>query len=106
MDDLGFTNEEVLDIFKVITTILKLGNVSFIPTTNMDGTEGCAISNDYGNKTNPLDSNKLPSHSLCFVEFLILYSHIFITSSITYYRNNPLNVLFQNDSIPVLKFTT
>ena len=56
MDDLGFSNEEVLDILKVITSILKLGNVSFIPTTNMDGTEGCAISNDYGKNTKTLNS--------------------------------------------------
>ena len=37
-----------MDIFRIMAAILKLGNVNFIPTTNMDGTEGCAISNDYG----------------------------------------------------------
>ncbi len=48
MEDLGFGNEEINDIFRIISAILKLGNLNFVPTTNMDGTEGCAISNDYG----------------------------------------------------------
>ena len=48
LDDLDFNGEEIHDIMKVISAILKLGNINFIPTTNMDGTEGCAISNDYG----------------------------------------------------------
>ena len=48
MEDLGMTQTEIMDIFRVMAAILKLGNVNFIPTTNMDGTEGCAISNDYG----------------------------------------------------------
>ena len=43
-----FSGEEVHGIFKVISAILKLGNLNFVPTTNMDGTEGCAINNDYG----------------------------------------------------------
>ena len=45
---MDFSGEEVHGIFKVISAILKLGNLNFVPTTNMDGTEGCAISNDYG----------------------------------------------------------
>ena len=48
LDDLDFSGEEIHDILKIISTILKLGNINFLPTTNMDGTEGCAISNDYG----------------------------------------------------------
>ena len=48
MEDLGMTSAEIMDIFRIMAAILKLGNVNFIPTTNMDGTEGCAISNDYG----------------------------------------------------------
>ena len=52
LDDLDFNGEEIHDILKVISAILKLGNINFMPTTNMDGTEGCAISNDYGKKTN------------------------------------------------------
>lgn len=48
MEDLGMTQTEIMDIFRIMAAILKLGNVNFIPTTNMDGTEGCAISNDYG----------------------------------------------------------
>jgi hypothetical protein len=37
-------------MFRVVAAVLKLGNVEFVPTTNMDGTEGCAVSNDYGNE--------------------------------------------------------
>lgn len=46
---LGFSSEEILSIFKIIAVILKLGNLNFIPITNIDGSEGCEISNDYGN---------------------------------------------------------
>ena len=41
---------EIFDVFRIVAGILKLGNVEFVPTTNMDGTEGCAVSNDYGNE--------------------------------------------------------
>lgn len=45
---MGFSSEEILSIFKILAAILKLGNLNFIPITNIDGTEGCEISNDYG----------------------------------------------------------
>ena len=48
MEDLGFTSDEIIDIFRILSAVLKLGNINFVPTTNMDGTDGCAISNDYG----------------------------------------------------------
>ena len=48
MEDLGFTPDEIIDIFRILSAVLKLGNINFVPTTNMDGTDGCAISNDYG----------------------------------------------------------
>ncbi|KAL7026106.1 hypothetical protein ACKWTF_013794 [Chironomus riparius] len=47
LEILGFTGEEILSIFKIIAVILKLGNLNFIPITNIDGSEGCEISNDY-----------------------------------------------------------
>ena len=50
MEDLGFGIEEINDIFRIISAVLKLGNLNFVPMTNMDGTEGCTISNDYGKK--------------------------------------------------------
>lgn len=48
LEILGFSSEEILSIFKILAAILKLGNLNFIPITNIDGTEGCEISNDYG----------------------------------------------------------
>ncbi len=50
MEDLGMSGEEIMDIWRIVAAILKLGNIQFIPTTNMDGTEGCTIANDYGKK--------------------------------------------------------
>ena len=48
MEDVGLKQDDICDIFKIIASILKLGNLKFIPTTNMDGTDGCSIGNQYG----------------------------------------------------------
>ena len=48
MEDLGMSVSEISDVFRVVAAVLKLGNLCFVTTTNMDGTEGCIISNDYG----------------------------------------------------------
>lgn len=45
---LGFGECEVINIFKIISSILKLGNLNMVPTNNIDGSEGCIITNDYG----------------------------------------------------------
>ena len=44
------SGREIFDVLRIVAGVLKLGNVEFVPTTNMDGTEGCAVSNDYGNE--------------------------------------------------------
>lgn len=51
MEDIGLRAEEICDIFKIVASVLKLGNLQFVPTTNMDGTEGCGIANEYGKFT-------------------------------------------------------
>lgn len=48
MEILGFTDTETLNVLKIVSSILKLGNLIFVPTNNIDGTEGCVINNDYG----------------------------------------------------------
>ena len=48
MEDLGFSFEDISSLWRIVAAILKLGNLQFVPTTNMDGTEGCAVANDYG----------------------------------------------------------
>lgn len=48
LETLGLTPEEVSFVFRIIATVLKMGNFVFVPVTNIDGTEGCQISNDYG----------------------------------------------------------
>lgn len=45
---LGLSESDVINIFKIISSILKLGNLNMIPTNNIDETEGCIITNDYG----------------------------------------------------------
>ncbi|XP_015787505.1 LOW QUALITY PROTEIN: unconventional myosin-Ia-like [Tetranychus urticae] len=47
MEIIGFTPEEILCIFCIVASILKLGNLQFLPRANMDGTEGCSLLNDY-----------------------------------------------------------
>ena len=32
---------------QIVATVLKLGNLNFVPVTNMDGTEGCRIEKEY-----------------------------------------------------------
>ena len=49
MEDIGMSEVEINNILSIIAAILKLGNLSFVPITNMDGTEGCALGNEYGN---------------------------------------------------------
>uniref|UniRef100_A0ABK9N723 Myosin motor domain-containing protein n=1 Tax=Glossina morsitans morsitans TaxID=37546 RepID=A0ABK9N723_GLOMM len=47
LDVLGMSCDEINAIFRVIAVVLKLGNFVFVPVTNIDGTEGCQISNFY-----------------------------------------------------------
>ncbi|XP_018577928.1 unconventional myosin-Ib [Anoplophora glabripennis] len=47
LEVLGFTNSDIIDIFRVIAIVLKLGNLQYVPCNNIDGTEGCSINNDY-----------------------------------------------------------
>ncbi|XP_066996441.1 unconventional myosin-Ia [Anabrus simplex] len=47
METLGFSQDDIVNVFKVVASVLKLGNIGFIPTNNIDGTEGCTINNDY-----------------------------------------------------------
>lgn len=48
LEVLGLSCDEINAIFRVIAVVLKLGNFIFVPVTNIDGTEGCQISNFYG----------------------------------------------------------
>ncbi|KAL7727782.1 hypothetical protein ACLKA6_019725 [Drosophila palustris] len=47
LDVLGLSCDEINSIFRIIAVVLKLGNFIFVPVTNIDGTEGCQISNVY-----------------------------------------------------------
>ncbi|EAT34876.1 AAEL012922-PA [Aedes aegypti] len=47
LEVIGFNQDEIFSIFTILAVVLKLGNLVFIPTTNIDGSEGCEISNEY-----------------------------------------------------------
>ncbi|XP_029406672.2 unconventional myosin-Ia isoform X2 [Bactrocera dorsalis] len=47
LEILGLSCDEITAILRVIAIVLKLGNFIFVPITNIDGTEGCQISNVY-----------------------------------------------------------
>ncbi|XP_050303869.1 unconventional myosin-Ib [Anthonomus grandis grandis] len=47
LEVLGFTSTDIVHIFRVLAVILKLGNLQFVPCNNIDGTDGCSVSNDY-----------------------------------------------------------
>ncbi|EDV93038.1 GH19091 [Drosophila grimshawi] len=47
LDVLSLSCDETNSIFRVIAVVLKLGNFIFVPVTNIDGTEGCQVSNIY-----------------------------------------------------------
>lgn len=45
---MGWTAGDLTSIFRLVAAVLKLGNLVFSPLSNMDGTEGCSITNEYG----------------------------------------------------------
>ncbi|KAK6970814.1 unconventional myosin-Ib, partial [Biomphalaria glabrata] len=45
MTVIGFEQEEVDNIFKLLASILKLGNIDFSERPNADGTDGCDVTN-------------------------------------------------------------
>ncbi|XP_055848851.1 unconventional myosin-Ia isoform X2 [Episyrphus balteatus] len=47
LEVLGLHADEIQSMFRIIAVVLKLGNFIFVPITNIDGTEGCQVSNDY-----------------------------------------------------------
>ena len=63
MDILGLTSDEQQAILRVIASVLKLGNVTFSPVNNIDGSEGCVVDNEYGKSAlaPPPSSSAVPS---------------------------------------------
>ena len=48
MQIIGFTDEEILAIYQLLASILKLGNMKFEAYVTMNGTEGVKITNQDG----------------------------------------------------------
>lgn len=68
LETLGLNAEEIQSIFKIIAIVIKLGNLIFVPMTNIDGTEGCQVSNEYGSKN--YYWNKFSFSLNCFIELM------------------------------------
>ena len=51
LEVIGFQQEEVVQVFQLVAAVLKLGNLTFLHQSNMDGTDGCKLSNDHGMHT-------------------------------------------------------
>ncbi|XP_053408862.1 unconventional myosin-Ib-like isoform X3 [Mercenaria mercenaria] len=45
MEVIGFYRTEITEVFQLVASVLKLGNVEFSHRSNADGTDGCDISN-------------------------------------------------------------
>lgn len=48
LESVGFSAEDIINIFRIVAAVLKLGNLIFSPVSNIDGTDGCSINNEYG----------------------------------------------------------
>ncbi len=49
MEVIGFSQEEMVSVFQLVASVLKLGNIHFQHHSNIDGTDGCKLINDNGN---------------------------------------------------------
>ncbi|RWS12427.1 unconventional myosin-Ib-like protein, partial [Dinothrombium tinctorium] len=47
LEVMGLTQEEIIFTFHIVASVLKLGNIQYLPRANMDGTEGCTLLNEY-----------------------------------------------------------
>ena len=67
MEDLNFSVDDTSSLWRIVAAVLKLGNLNFVPTTNMDGTEGCAVANDYGEMWERFEDNCLAYMDKCML---------------------------------------
>jgi myosin-1 len=84
MEIIGFDPEEILSVFQIVSAVLKLGNLQFIPRANIDGTEGCSLLNEY----EILDVCELlltdmPSLEAAFTQRIIETRHEFLVADLS-----------------------
>jgi len=72
MEVVGLGVDEVDLVFRLLASLLKLSNLSFLPRANIDATEGCSIVNEYGKSW--VDTKTTTWFLECFV-FLFLCPH-------------------------------
>jgi myosin heavy subunit len=48
MEVIGFYRAEINEVFQLVASVLKLGNVEFSHRSNSDGTDGCDIASTQG----------------------------------------------------------
>ncbi|XP_052830117.1 unconventional myosin-Ia [Octopus bimaculoides] len=47
MEVIGFQIQEIFAVFQLVSSVLKLGNLEFHHRSNVDGTNGCVLVNEY-----------------------------------------------------------
>lgn len=53
---IGFSQEEVVSLYQLVACVLKLGNLQFKHHSNLDGTDGCKLLNQHGERDHTLYS--------------------------------------------------
>lgn len=58
---LGFNEDETLFVWKLLASILKIGNLEFVPKIiSSTGTDSCSLANEYGKLNWKLSETDLP----------------------------------------------
>ena len=47
-DIMGLDQTEQMNIYRIVASVLLIGNMGFTSINNIDGSEGCSMENDYG----------------------------------------------------------
>ena len=50
MEVIGFQPMEIIAVFQLVASVLKLGNIRFQHISNIDGTDGCKILDEEGER--------------------------------------------------------
>lgn len=77
IDIVGFSKEEVIAIYQLLSAILNLGNAEVTEVTTSDGTEAAAFTNDHGKPVVCISIPPSPSqrNTICFNTLYNLYQN-------------------------------
>lgn len=91
LETLGLAYEEQMEVFKLVAVVLKVGNLTFTSVNNIDGTEGCANENEYGEwgltaVTEPRQHDLGSRLAKIFVLFPYIRTGVYLVLSLTLYE--------------------